>query len=87
MSKEDIVILDSLNYIKGYRYELFCIIKLCQTTQCVVSLKTYSNLNEKKTLNVPIQIFENTLYEECLEFNKNRPEDQRYDQEVQLDLY
>lgn len=38
MSKEDIVILDSLNYIKGYRYELFCVSKLCQTPQCVVSL-------------------------------------------------
>ena len=37
MSKEDVVILDSLNYIKGYRYELCCISKLTQTPQCVVS--------------------------------------------------
>ena len=36
MSKEDIVILDSSNYIKGYRYELFCVSKLTQTPQCVV---------------------------------------------------
>lgn len=36
MSKEDVVILDSSNYIKGYRYELFCISKLTQTPQCVI---------------------------------------------------
>ena len=36
MSKDDVVILDSSNYIKGYRYELFCISKLVQTPQCVV---------------------------------------------------
>ncbi|CAF0841797.1 unnamed protein product [Brachionus calyciflorus] len=38
MSKEDVVILDYLTYIKGYRYELFCISKLYQTPQCVVSI-------------------------------------------------
>uniref|UniRef100_A0A8C5CY68 Protein KTI12 homolog n=1 Tax=Gadus morhua TaxID=8049 RepID=A0A8C5CY68_GADMO len=36
INKEDIVILDSLNYIKGYRYELFCLIKHTQTPHCVV---------------------------------------------------
>ncbi|KAK2842263.1 hypothetical protein Q5P01_012463 [Channa striata] len=36
VNKDDIVILDSLNYIKGYRYELFCLIKHAQTPHCVV---------------------------------------------------
>ncbi|KAF3854807.1 hypothetical protein F7725_022862 [Dissostichus mawsoni] len=36
VNKGDIVILDSLNYIKGYRYELFCLIKHAQTPQCLV---------------------------------------------------
>uniref|UniRef100_A0A674CVR0 Protein KTI12 homolog n=1 Tax=Salmo trutta TaxID=8032 RepID=A0A674CVR0_SALTR len=35
INKEDIVILDSLNYIKGYRYELFCLIKHTQTPHCL----------------------------------------------------
>uniref|UniRef100_A0A8C5PB41 Protein KTI12 homolog n=1 Tax=Leptobrachium leishanense TaxID=445787 RepID=A0A8C5PB41_9ANUR len=35
LNKEDIVILDSLNYIKGYRYELFCLIKHVQTPHCL----------------------------------------------------
>ncbi|ESP00407.1 hypothetical protein LOTGIDRAFT_200870 [Lottia gigantea] len=36
LNKEDFVILDSLNYIKGYRYELFCVSKSCQTPHCVI---------------------------------------------------
>ncbi|TDH09746.1 hypothetical protein EPR50_G00088990 [Perca flavescens] len=36
LNKDDIVILDSLNYIKGYRYELFCLIKHAQTPHCLV---------------------------------------------------
>ncbi|XP_064645697.1 protein KTI12 homolog [Lineus longissimus] len=36
ISKEDVVILDSLNYIKGYRYELFCVTKSAQTPSCVI---------------------------------------------------
>ncbi|XP_028307519.1 protein KTI12 homolog [Gouania willdenowi] len=36
INRDDIVILDSLNYIKGYRYELFCLIKHAQTPHCLV---------------------------------------------------
>ncbi|XP_028814204.1 protein KTI12 homolog [Denticeps clupeoides] len=36
VNKDDIVILDSMNYIKGYRYELFCLIKHAQTPHCLV---------------------------------------------------
>ncbi|KAM4748944.1 protein KTI12 homolog [Rhinophrynus dorsalis] len=36
LNKEDVVILDSLNYIKGYRYELFCLIKHVQTPHCLI---------------------------------------------------
>ncbi|XP_053175268.1 protein KTI12 homolog [Scomber japonicus] len=36
VNKDDIVIFDSLNYIKGYRYELFCLIKHAQTPHCLV---------------------------------------------------
>jgi protein KTI12 len=36
ISKDTIVILDSLNYIKGFRYEIFCISRASATPQCVV---------------------------------------------------
>lgn len=42
VSKDNIVILDSLNYIKGYRYELFCLTKHAQTPHCLVYCLTSS---------------------------------------------
>ncbi|XP_040199043.1 protein KTI12 homolog isoform X2 [Rana temporaria] len=40
LNKEDVAILDSLNYIKGYRYELFCLIKHAQTPHCLIHCVT-----------------------------------------------
>lgn len=36
ISSTNVVILDALNYIKGYRYELFCGSKANKSTQCTV---------------------------------------------------
>lgn len=36
ISRENIVILDGLNYIKSFRYELFCLIKAEKTLHCIV---------------------------------------------------
>lgn len=38
LSSKSIVIVDSLNHNKGFRYELFCIAKSQQTPHCVVYL-------------------------------------------------
>lgn len=35
-----VVIIDSVNYIKGYRYELFCIVRNLKTRHCLVYCKT-----------------------------------------------
>lgn len=36
LNKEDVVILDAGNYIKGYRYELYCATKSARTSQCTI---------------------------------------------------
>ncbi len=36
LSRDVVVILDSLNYIKGYRYELYCIARALRTPHCIV---------------------------------------------------
>ncbi|XP_037808349.1 protein KTI12 homolog [Lucilia sericata] len=36
LDKESVVILDAGNYIKGYRYELFCATKAARSTQCTL---------------------------------------------------
>jgi len=38
LSKDDIVIVDSLNYIKGFRYQLYCVARAIGTPHCVVSV-------------------------------------------------
>lgn len=40
LSPSRIVILDSLNYIKGYRYELYCLARTAQTNHCLVYIDT-----------------------------------------------
>jgi protein KTI12 len=37
LSQDDIVIADGMNYIKGFRYQLFCEAKALSTPHCVVS--------------------------------------------------
>lgn len=36
LSRQDVVILDSMNYIKGFRYELYCLARAARTPLCVV---------------------------------------------------
>ncbi|KAF9917034.1 kti12, chromatin associated [Lobosporangium transversale] len=36
LSKDDIVIVDSLNYIKGFRYQLYCVARAIGTPHCVI---------------------------------------------------
>ena len=38
LGKDTIVIADGLNYIKGFRYQLYCEAKALQTPSCVVSI-------------------------------------------------
>ena len=40
LGKDTIVIADGLNYIKGFRYQLYCEAKAVQTPSCVVSVSS-----------------------------------------------
>lgn len=40
LTADSLVVVDALNYIKGYRYELFCLVKAVKTTYCVVQCTT-----------------------------------------------
>lgn len=43
ITRDVVVILDSMNYIKGYRYELFCISRAAATTRVTVSILAFPN--------------------------------------------
>eukprot|EP00039_Didymoeca_costata_P018779 m.334931 g.334931 ORF g.334931 m.334931 type:complete len:275 (+) comp17475_c0_seq1:402-1226(+) len=53
MSSDVIVIADALNYIKGFRYELFCIARSLKSPHCVVhtvtSMDVSRNWNQNRT--------------------------------------
>lgn len=40
ISPEDLVIADAMNYIKGYRYQLYCVAKNASTQHCVLFCET-----------------------------------------------
>jgi protein KTI12 len=40
ISSETIVIVDSMNYIKGFRYELYCLARASKTTNCLLYVNT-----------------------------------------------
>lgn len=47
LDTECVVILDSMNYIKGYRYELFCLAKTLRTPHCCVWVESDDTLSEE----------------------------------------
>lgn len=36
LNQNDVLIIDGMNYIKGYRYEIYCMTKLYKTPQCTI---------------------------------------------------
>ncbi len=65
VTKDAIVIADSMNYIKGYRYELYCVARATRTPHCVVycdtPIDTVKEWNEKRPQE---QKYETKLLEE-----------------------
>uniref|UniRef100_A0A7S4GJJ3 Protein KTI12 homolog n=1 Tax=Eutreptiella gymnastica TaxID=73025 RepID=A0A7S4GJJ3_9EUGL len=53
INSEEVIICDSLNYIKGFRYELWCLSRAAETTYCVVycqsSVALAKSFNEANT--------------------------------------
>ncbi|EFX81646.1 hypothetical protein DAPPUDRAFT_196010 [Daphnia pulex] len=64
ISQDDILILDGGNYIKGYRYELYCSTKSNKTTQCTLHIDTSSekawgqNMKREETCQYSQEIFD-----------------------------
>lgn len=55
LNKNDVLILDGGNYIKGYRYEIYCAAKSVRVTQCTIWCATAKDIawefNLKRTEN------------------------------------
>lgn len=72
LGKDTVVIADSLNYIKGFRYQLYCEAKAVHTPSCVVHVGTpidsCREINTKilesdsKDDGYPVDVFDNLVY-------------------------
>ncbi|CAK4610067.1 unnamed protein product [Aphanomyces euteiches] len=62
LSANCVVILDSLNYIKGYRYELFCLAKENSTTHCVVFVNTPVDIAQTRNVSRDSDAFPELMY-------------------------
>ncbi|EEB06001.1 elongator complex associated protein Kti2 [Schizosaccharomyces japonicus yFS275] len=66
LSKETFVICDSLNYIKGYRYQLFCEAKSMYTPHCVMHVAVPTDLaktwNDGSENPYPDDVFEGLIF-------------------------
>jgi protein KTI12 len=58
LTPEKVVILDSMNYIKGYRYELFCIVRQVKTSQCVIFMDVSKEQAEENNSLYPSELFQ-----------------------------
>lgn len=47
LDDNNVVIIDSLNYIKGYRYELYCLVRNFKTRHCIVYCKSEKEICQK----------------------------------------
>ncbi|KAL0483243.1 hypothetical protein AKO1_011515 [Acrasis kona] len=65
VTKETIVIVDSMNYIKGYRYELYCVARATRTPHCVVYCETpLDQIKEWNSTRPSEQQYEENLLQE-----------------------
>jgi len=64
ISKDTVVLADSLNYIKGFRYELFCLCREAGTSHAVVYCDTPREEAEKRNQARPIEAEEGEGEEE-----------------------
>ena len=46
LTRDDIVIADGMNYIKGFRYQLYCVARGISTPHCVVREEEHTHVFE-----------------------------------------
>lgn len=74
VTSDVVVLCDSLNYIKGYRYELFCRSRSQKTPNIVVLIQFIYRFDRLKSsqihLDIPIEV--------TREWNESRPKDAQW---------
>lgn len=79
LSRDDVVIADGLNYIKGFRYQLYCIARAIGTPHCVVHTGTPVNIAKKLNAERGANGYDETVFEELISRYEEPEERNRWD--------
>lgn len=87
VTKDNLVILDSLNYIKGFRYELYCISRAQSSPHCVVSsLNYFTNLSVRDP-KTKYKVWVDTPIEMCKQWKQEQSEKDTYPDQLFVFTY
>ncbi|RCH91826.1 kti12, chromatin associated [Rhizopus stolonifer] len=79
LSKDDIVIADGLNYIKGFRYQLYCIARAIGTPHCVIQTGVPSELAKQWNQERGEEGYQEDIFEELVSRYEEPDERNRWD--------
>ncbi|RUS28173.1 chromatin associated protein KTI12 [Jimgerdemannia flammicorona] len=66
LSKDDIVIADAMNYIKGFRYQLYCLARAIGTPHCVVHCGTPVETARQWNTARGVSCYDQTIFNELI---------------------
>ncbi|CAG8735327.1 33144_t:CDS:2, partial [Racocetra persica] len=87
VSKEDLVIADGMNYIKGYRYQLYCIARAVGTPHCVVYCGTPIEIAREWNSSRGEEGYDATIFDELVSRFEEPDDRNRWDSPLFTVLY
>ncbi|CEP08457.1 hypothetical protein [Parasitella parasitica] len=79
LSKDDIVIADALNYIKGFRYQLYCIARGIGTPHCVIQTGVPIDVAKEWNKDRGSEGYDETVFDELVTRYEEPEERNRWD--------
>lgn len=79
VTRSNIVIADGLNYIKGYRYQIYCIARAASTPHCMLYCAAREDDVRQRNLQNGLPCYSETILEELLMRYEEPSENARWD--------
>ncbi|CAG8446283.1 5858_t:CDS:2 [Diversispora eburnea] len=87
ISKDDVIIADGMNYIKGFRYQLYCIARAIGTPHCVIYCGTPVKIAKEWNFNRGEESYESNVFDELVSRFEEPDDRNRWDSPLFTVLY
>ncbi|PHZ08314.1 chromatin associated protein KTI12 [Rhizopus microsporus ATCC 52813] len=87
LSKDDIVIADGLNYIKGFRYQLYCVARAIGTPHCVVHTGVPADIAKEWNTSRNDERYDDIVFDELVSRYEEPDERNRWDSPLFTIIY